>query len=308
MNRHWDYNPEWDGGDIRATPRGKMRFKGGGGGGSTTSTATNINYSPEEAARRAQVMDESQRIYNATSGQMTSAAYPGAAPVTFSPETQVAQGLAVQNAAAAQDSINAINQGVNYGLNGAMDVRNNPYLSQAIDAATRPIVQQYTDAGGVMSGIRTGATQAGQYGGSRQGIAEGIAAGRMGQAVGDTSAKIASDAYNKGQETFQKTLMFAPQALEAGMTPVNWLSSVGAQKENLAQQQEDYAANQRTWGLNAPWMPLQNYASIVYGGATPTTSTSANTMGGSNSRSALGQAAGGAMTAYSLAQLIQSFG
>lgn len=281
---------------------------GGGGGGNTTSTGTTttMNYSPEEAARRAQVMDEAQRVYNATGGQISGSAYPGSSPAPFSRETEVSQQLAVQNAAAAQDQVNNINQGVNYGLTGAMDVENNPYLDKAIAAAVRPIQESYTDAGGVMSQIRTGAGQAGQQGGTRQGIAEGIAAGRMAQAQGDTAAKIASDAYNKGQETFQKTLTFAPQAMEAGMTPVNWLSSVGAQKENLAQAQQDYEANSRLWQMNAPWVPLQNYASLVYGGSAPSTSVLSTSQGGGVSRNPIGQAAGAGLTAASIYQMMNA--
>ena len=87
--------------DLRARP-GKL-YKGGG---STTSTNTNVNYSPEEAAKRAQVMDEATRVYNATAGTISNADYPGAKVAGFSPETIVAQNLAVQNAAGAQDSIN----------------------------------------------------------------------------------------------------------------------------------------------------------------------------------------------------------
>ena len=284
--------------DLRARP-GKP-YKGGG---STTSTNTNVNYSPEEAARRTQVMDEATRIYEATGSTIANSAYPGAKVAGFSPETIAAQNLAVQNAAGAQDSINQINQGVQYGMTGAMDVNNNQYLQQAIQAATRANNQNFSDAGGTLSQIRTGAENAGQYGGSRQGIAEGLAASRLAQTNADVAATMSSAAYDKGQDTFAKTLMFAPQALEAGMTPVNWLSSVGAQKENYQQQLNDYAANEAMWKLNAPWIPLQNYASIVYGGASPgTTSTSSQTLG---SRSALGQAAqvaGTGLTAYTLAQ------
>lgn len=281
---------------------------GGGGGGNTTSTGTttNLNYSPEEAARRAQVMDEAQRVYQATGGNISNSTYPGSAPVEFSPETIVSQKLAVQNAAAAQAQVNNINQGVNYGLTQAMDVENNPYLDNAIAAAVRPIQESYTDAGGVMSQIRTGAGQAGQMGGTRQGIAEGIAAGRMAQAQGDTAAKIASDAYNKGQETFQKTLTFAPQAMEAGMTPVNWLSSVGAQKENLAQAQADYEANARLWQMNAPWVPLQNYASLVYGGSAPSTSVLSTSQSSGAARNPIGQAAGAGLTAASIYQMMNA--
>ncbi len=299
MKKLFDYMPEWDGGDVRATPKGKLYFKGGGGGGSTTSTNTTQNYSPEEAARRTQVMDEAKRIYDATSGTISGSPYPGPQVVGFSPETQVAQNLAVNNAAAAQDSINSINQGVKYGLSGAMDVDNNPYLRQAIDAALRTTTDAYTGPGGVLSNIRTGAEASGQYGGSRQGIAEGIAAGKYNQAINDTAAKMASDAYNKGQDTFSRTLMFAPQALETGMMPVNWLSGVGAQKEALGQEQAAYNANAKMWELNAPWAPLQNYASIVYGGATPsTTTTGTGTTSGGGSRNALGGALGGAMSGF----------
>lgn len=280
-------------------------MSGGGGGGHSTSTS--VNYSPEEAARRAQVMDEATRIYNQTAPGISSSEYPGAKPVDFSAETKVAQNLAVSNAAAAQDSINQINKGVNYGLNQAMDVNNNPYLQQAMEAAIRTNNNNFTDAGGVLSQIRGQAAQAGQTGSSRQGIAEGLAASRLNQTNADTVATMASNAYDKGQETFSKTLMFAPQALEAGMTPVNWLSSVGAQKENLSAEQANYEANKRMWGINAPWAPLQNYASIVFGGATPGTSSTTSQTGGG--RTALGtatQAAGTGLTAASLYQMMSA--
>lgn len=279
----------------------------GGGSGGGSSTNTTINYSPEEAARRAQVMDEASRIYGQTSGTISNSEYPGAKPVGFSTATQTAQNLAVQNAAAAQDQINQINQGVNYGLTNAMDVGNNQYLQGAIQAAIRQNNQNFSDAGGTLSQIRSGATQAGQTGSSRQGIAEGLAASRLAQTNADTTATMMSDAYNKGQDTFTKTLMFAPQALEAGMTPVNWLSSVGAQQENLAAEQANYEANAKLWDLNSDWAPLQNYASIVFGGATPGTTSTSSTNG--NSRTALGtatQATGTGLTAASLYQMLQA--
>jgi len=275
-----------------------------GGGGKSSSTT--VNYSPEEAAKRAQVMDEATNIYNATKGQLGNSKYPGAQVAPFANETLVAQNLAVSNAAAAQDSINQINQGVKYGLTDSMDVEKNKYLQSAIQAATRPITESYTDAGGVLSQIRGGAETAGQYGGSRQGIAEGLAAGRYAREVGDVTSQMASAAYDKGQDTFTKTLMFAPQALEAGMTPVHWLSSVGNQKEAYQQQLLDYDANAKMWGLNAPWLPLQNYANIVYGGAAPGTTTTAQTSGKRDALGTTAQAAGGAASVYALAKQMSS--
>ena len=96
----------------------------------------------------------------------------------------------------------------------------------------------------------------------------------------------------------------APQAVEAMNIPVNMLSGVGAQQENLAMERENYAANARNWALNAPWMPLQNYASIVYGGATPSTSTETQAAGAA--RNPLGQAAGAGLTAASIYQMMQA--
>ena len=346
-----------DGGpDIRAS--GTRRYKGG----SQSTTSTNINYSPEEAARRAQVMDEATRVYGATQGTIANSPYPGSVPVGASGDTLAAQDMTrgvvgatqaalpaaagMQQQAAGQlgtmqgavGSANAWNSGINastaqamqYGLNGAMDVQNNPYLQQAMQAAITPITQSYTDPGGVMSGIRTNAESTGQYGGSRQGIAEGVAAGRYAQAIGDATAKIGSDAYAKGQDTFSKTLGTMPtwqqanngniqanstalnaatgaaqtnaqtvdQLQQTGLTGANAVSAVGAQNENLAQQWQDYLANQRSWELNSQWAPLQNYAGIVYGnGASGTSSTSST----SAPRAGVGQAVGAGLTAAGLA-------
>lgn len=335
--------------DLRLENAGYCFGGGGSGDSQNTTTATTMNFSPEEAARRTQVMDEAQRMYWATAGQTGSSQYPGSAPVAVSAETyagqdltrmgaqqvlggvnqtlaanaQAGQGVAKQQAVGdAQNNVMA--QGLGYGLNGAMNVQNNPYLAQAMQAAIRPITESYTDPGGVMSGIRTNASQMGQVGSSRQGVAEGIAAGRYAQAVGDTTAKMGTAAYDQGQKTFSSALSNVPtwmnasqgnaqlgidyqKAMGSGLqnltsaaqAPGAMYSGIGAQNENIAKEWADYAANQRMWGINAPWIPLQNYAGIVYGGSAPSTSSSSSMTGDSN-RNALGQVVGAGLTAASL--------
>ena len=242
----------------------------GGGGSSSTSVQ---QYSPEEAARRTQVMDEAQRIYGATAPMMTQQEYPGAQPISFSPQTQQARRMGEQYAGQAQQMFGDLAKAQQFGLGDVLYAESNPYLQSSIDAAIRPITQSYMDPNGVMSQIRTGAQEAGQFGGSRQGIAEGIAAGRYAQQVGDTAAKMASEGYGQGLETFGRTMALAPQNMQAGMMPMNIYSGLGQQLEMLAADQEAYNAAAREWQLNAPWMPLENYASIVYGGASPGSST-----------------------------------
>lgn len=233
-----------------------------GGGGSSKSTT--VNYSPAEAKRRTQIMDEALRIYGEQAGQIGQ--FPGAVPVGFSEDTLQAQNMLRDTAMQGQQSVAQLNDAVKFGLSGALDVNNNPYLQQSIDAALRPISARYTDPGGVLSQIRGEAVQTGGYGGSRQGIAEGVAAGRYLDEVGDTTAQMMSDAYGKGLDTFSRTMAFAPQAMQAAALPSQQLSAVGVQNEQLAQDFENYLAAAREWDINAPWAPLQNAANIVYGG------------------------------------------
>lgn len=272
-------------------------MSGGGSGGGGSSTSTTQNYSPEEAARRAQVMSEAERIYNQTAPSMSAASYPGEQPVPFSTPSIAAQNLAVHQAGQQQIGAHLANQAMEYGLTGAMDVQNNPYLQSAITAALRPMTQQYVDPGGVLSSIRTNATDSGQFGGVRQGVAEGIAAGRYTQNASDMAGKMASAAYDKGQDTFARTLALAPQTVSLNNMPVSTLSGVGAQQEGLGQEEAAYLANQNMWNLNAPWAPLQNYANIVYGGANPSTTSisSGEAVKKNRATGALGGAASGAM-------------
>lgn len=269
-------------------------MSGGGGGGSQTSTTQ--NYSPEEAARRAAVMSEAERIYYQTAPSMSQSAYPGEVPVPASESTVAAQNLGIWQAGQQQIGANLAAQGMEYGLTGAMDVQNNPFLQSAIGAALRPVTQQYVDPGGVLSSIRTNATDSGQFGGVRQGVAEGIAAGRYTQNATDMAGKMASAAYDKGQDTFSRTLALAPQTMNMQNQPVATLSGIGAQQEDIAQQEAAYQANANMWGLNAPWAPLQNYANIVYGGANPSTTSTSDASAPKKNRAtgALGGAAAGA--------------
>jgi len=110
------------------------------------------------------------------------------------------------------------------------------------------------------------------------------------------AGKMASAAYDKGQDTFSRTLALAPQTMNMQNQPVSTLSGIGAQQEDIAQQVNAYNANANMWGLNAPWAPLQNYANIVYGGANPSTSSVsiADAAKKSRSQGALGGAASGA--------------
>jgi len=271
---------------------------GGGGGQPTSSTNTTQNFSPEEAARRTQVMDEAKRIYDSSGPQLASSAYPGAQVVPYSADTIAAQNyLKNVSVPAAERNAQSINDAVGFGLKDVLYPGSNPALQQTIDASTAPITSAWSGPGGTLSKIRDQGITYNQLGGTRNAIAESKANEDYLRAVGDTAAKVATTGYNSGLDTFGRTLAFAPQAVQAATMPATLLSTVGAQNENLQLEQNQYLSDQAMWGLNAPWAPLQNYASLVYGGASPSTSSTSTGIGaggGSKGRSAIGGAVSGA--------------
>lgn len=276
-------------------------FYGGGGSKGGSSTQTVQNFSPAEAAQRAKVQSEASRIYDQTAGNISSSPYPGAQVVPYSGDTLTGQALTktAANTMAGQ-TLPQLNAATKFGLGDVMDVNSNPYLQSTIAASIRPITESYTDPNGVLSNIRSESMQNGGQGTStRQGIAEGIAAGRYANAIGDTASKIATDGYGKGLDTFSRIYGLTPQTMQAQLMPGQAYSAVGSQNEAMAQAQEGYAADSRNWDLNSQWVPLQNWANIVYGGTGPMGSTTTSSGGAPRSNPLLG-AAGGALAGYQL--------
>lgn len=246
------------------------------GGG--TQTTTSQNYSPAEAAQREGVMQEASRIYGATKDTIANSPYPGSQVAAPSAATVGAQQSALDYAAGAgTQTSNLASSAAQFGLADVLNIDSNPYMRQTIDAAIRPITESYTDPGGIMAQIRSGARDAGQFGGSRQGIAEGVAAGRYFDSVGDASAQVANNAYQQGLGTFSNTLGNLGNITQAGLSPSTVMGGVGAQQDTLEQMLKDYEAEAAMWDLNSGWTPLQNYANIVFGGANPTAVSTSKT-------------------------------
>lgn len=281
---------------------------GGGGGQQQASTTTQVNYSPEEAAARAKVQAEAERIYGATAGTIAGSPYPGSKPVPFSPETLAAQSGLMNFATGAGQQQAAQAGGYSSFLMGpAQYAESNPYLQSAMSSAIRPVTEAYTDPGGVFSQIRSNAINTGTYGSSRQAIAEGIAGRGYLSTIGDITGKMANENYQNAQRYGAQALALSPQTFQLGTQPALSAAAVGQQKEAVAQAGEDYAANSRMWSLNAPWTPLQNYANIVFGGATPGTTSTSTGMGGGG-QSTFARALGGAATGAAMGSFFPGFG
>jgi len=246
---------------------------GGGGGGNTATTVTNVNYSPEEAARREKVMGAAETLFG--NAPATPPPYPGAQPVGFSPETQQAQQMVAGAVPQLQQNAAMTNNALQFGMRDII-YGEDPTLQNAITAATRPIHEAFTSPGGYFAKNRSDMIGSEMLGSSRDALANAVIGENYVRGLGDTSAKLAAASRSDTLNTFGKSLALSPLGESAALAPANALATVGAQKEGLEQAKEDTAAAGRQWDLNYPWMNLQNYANIVFGGSAPGTTTTAD--------------------------------
>lgn len=225
------------------------------GGGISTSTTQ--NYSPEEVARRTAVMDEAQKLYGTGALGGT---WDKAAPTAQSATSAAGESALVGASGTQAQQATTANTALNYGLTGAMDVTNNPYLESAISAAVRPQQASLTQA---LQQVGSAAQQQGAYGGSRQGIAEALSLEKGQQAISDTVSKMGSAAYDSGQQTFRTALGLAPAIQAMQTSPGTTLTSVGAAQEDRAQATADYNASKAAYDADAQKRALEAYANIV---------------------------------------------
>lgn len=169
----------------------------------------------------------------------------------------------------------------------------NPALTGHINAAVRPITEQLTQ--NILPNIRNTAESTGNFGSSRQGIAEGLASQGASRAVGDTTSRIASQAYGQGLDAFTKNLQLAPQTAALQTIPALTTSGVGDVRQALAQQMLGEQTQRFNWEQMLPLLMARELTGIgaaIPGGTSTTTATTAQPnklMGG------LGGALSGAM-------------
>lgn len=240
-----------------------------------TST-TQVTYSPQEQAARDKIMGSAMGIYDHQMQNGRPHQYTGPRPTGPSSATMQSWGMGQQAAGNMGEHANAAMEANRWGMKDVLDVDNNKYLAGHVQAAQRPLIDQFQNAGGVLSNIRSGAVSNGAFGGSRQGIAEGLAAQGLQQQMGDISSRMYSDAYNRGLDTFDSSVKNSAMINMMQSMPAQIMSQIGSQQEGFSQQQENYDANVREQAKNGSWEPLQNLANIVYGGSNGTQTTSSS--------------------------------
>ena len=191
----------------------------------------------------------------------------------------------------------------------------NPYQQAMMEAATRPLTQQFSEA--VLPGISSLYSRSGRLGSGSMERALGTATEAYGRSLGDITSNIAGAQYQQERGLQQQAQLAqaalaqaAPQIYGQQFLPSQALAQVGAQREAIAAQplQEQIARYQ--FGQQLPYQQLQGYLSSVYGspmGQYGTSTTSAPTYQ-NRSAGVLGGALAGGIGGYALGQAFPAIG
>jgi hypothetical protein len=202
--------------------------------------------------------------------------FPGQTYVSPSQQTLDALAAQEQIARTAPGTLQAAQESYMRGLGGLSAtaqgafLTGNPFQLSAIEAATRPIMQQYQEQ--TLPGIASGFSAAGRYGSGAMERAQGRAAEATGRAIGDVASNIAYSGYEAERNRQQQALtqqinaaQMAPQIYGQQFLPSQQLAQIGAAREAISAQplQEQMARFQ--FAQQAPVQQLQSFLSSVYG-------------------------------------------
>jgi hypothetical protein len=181
-----------------------------------------------------------------------------------------------------------------------LDPGSNPYVQNAVKAATDPIYRNLTTS--VLPQIQGSAsTGAGgisaNFGGSRQGIAEGLATEGAERAAGQAGAGILNTALGQGLQATGQAVAQAPTTAGSLAIPGATTSSVGDVQQ---QQQQNVlnAANQASWFQQM--LPLLKAQMLTQGAAGLPGGSTTSTGSGSSDPGILADILGGGAVAGGL--------
>jgi hypothetical protein len=185
----------------------------------------------------------------------------------------------------------------------------NPYQAQMMQAATRPLEQQFSQS--VLPGISSLYSKSGRLGSGSMERALGTATEGFGRAIGDITSNIAGTQYQAERGLQQQAQLAqaalaqaAPSIYAQQFLPSQTLAQIGAQREAIAGQPLAEEMARFSFGQQLPYQQLQGYLSSVYGSpmggyGTQTTQTPMTT---NRATGALAGALGGGLAGYGLNQ------
>ena len=265
-----------------------------GPSGSTTSTTVAQGGPPGYAQPYVkQMLEGAQQRYESAAPEF----YPEATYVPASSETET--GLAGITAGALQGSpiANAGQQEYLNTLQGNyLSPDSNPFLQGAIDAATRPVIENYNE--NIVPSINSTFSKMGRYGSEPQINALQRSQEGLGRTVGDIGGNMAYQNYANERGIQSAAIQGAPDYANRRFDDARTLLDVGGAREGYSGDVLQDSMARYDFAQNQPQLKVGEYGSNiargVYGGSQNTTQTTPYFKGGSAATGALGGAASGA--------------
>lgn len=159
----------------------------------------------------------------------------------------------------------------------------NPFQAQMIQAATRPLEQQFSNQ--VLPNIASLFSRSGRYGSGAMQNALGQATESFGRALGDVTSNIAGQQFQQERGLQQQAQLglaglaaAAPQIYGQQFLPSQQLAQVGAAREAIAAQPLQEQMQRFQFGQQLPFQQLSGYLSSVYGSPMGSFGTQSQTM------------------------------
>lgn len=163
-------------------------------------------------------------------------------------------------------------------LSGSYLEAGNPYFQGAVDAATRPITQNYND--NVMPGLNSDFSAAGRYGSGAHAMASGDASGQYMNAIGDVSSQMAYQNYGDERNRMMQGSALAPELAKQDYYDISMLGQAGQGYDQYNQQLIDADIARWDYNQNADMQHIASYLGLLNGN--PYSATTSKTSQPSN--------------------------
>jgi hypothetical protein len=190
--------------------------------------------------------------------------YPHSTVVPFAPQTQEALQMGETRARAGSPLTQGAQEMVGQTVSGEF-LGANPYLNRAVEAATRPMVEQFQTT--TMPAIQSGFGGRGRYGSGLQAYQQRKAGEGLTRQIGDVAGSMAFRDYGDERQRMMQAAQMAPGLAEADYSDISKLQQIGGIREAQAgaELEEDIARYMHA--QQAPQDALQRYMSLVAGGS-----------------------------------------
>ena len=282
----------------------------------TATTTSTSQIDPTIQPYLAQGLEAARNLFM---GGYTPSLYPGQMYVSPSEATMLSleqqKNIALQpnaNLQAAQTAYQQSLGGIGKTAAGGF-LNQNPYQQQMMEAATRPLQQQFSNQ--ILPGVASLYSKSGRYGSGSMANALGQSTEAYTRALGDVTGTMAGQQYQQERQLQQQAQLGqaqlasqAPSMYAQQFLPSQSLALIGQQQEAIANQPLQEAMQRYSYGQQLPYQQLAGYLSSVYGSpmAGYGTQTSSQNMPTNQTVGILGGAGLGGLLGYGAGKALES--